>query len=168
MNFMLVGTNIGHLRIRDITLAEGPRVPASISCTVAGQIYNTNSSVLLEPQGTAMCNGSYTITTEDIEAGTTNLTVVVRGVSSKGDVVGVSRGVLFTPVVHRNYTAKISVEHCNKPKQAGKAAQHTSVTAGLCIGLIHTQRVSKMLSMLQQPVQCSNEHGGAPGNMLAC
>lgn len=120
IQFNLTGTNIGHLRVRNLALTASPHANVSIKCNIGGQLYGPNTSAVLEPNAVGFCNGSYVITTADIEAGSQNVTVSLRGVSSKGDVVAVSRAVVFTPVVIRNITARTVVAQCSRPKQAGK------------------------------------------------
>jgi hypothetical protein len=120
IQFNLTGTNTGHLRVRNLAITASQHADVSISCSIGGQSYEPNNSAVLEPNAVGFCNGSYVITTADIEAGQQNMSVSLRGVSSKGDVVAVSRAVLFTPVVIRNITARTVVGQCSHPKQAGE------------------------------------------------
>jgi hypothetical protein len=149
IQFNLTGTNTGHLRVRNLALTASPHADVPISCSIGGQLYGPNSSAVLEPSAVGFCYGSYVISTADIEAGPQNMTVSLHGVSSKGDVVAVSRAVLFTPVVIRNITARTVVAQCNRPKQAGERCSPCEAN-WLALALLFT--VSSLSSALQSYV----------------
>ena len=120
VSFSLAASNIGNLKLSNVTLVVPALVSLSMTCNVGAADFNNGSSVLA-PGALLICTASYHVTTADIEAAAKTLTVSVTATSVLGGSISSEKEVTLTPQPSPKLTVNINAAGCSSaPTTIGK------------------------------------------------